>query len=258
MPWNDAIASVLRDAGGSLSRTEIAEAIITKKLRSNVGATPASTVVSRISTSLSDEGDQSPFVRVRRGEYALRSLVTALNTAATQVVEKEEEWRAGCIQALGMYWDRNLVRWTNSTKLFGQQQPGATSVDVSKQIGIYLLYDLREVIYVGRSIDRPIGRRLFEHTQDRLRARWNRFSWFGLYPVKEDGSIAEETASQDTSSIVRALEAVLIESLEPRQNRKRGDELSAVEYIQKEDPKIERDRKKALLREMQDSLSGGE
>jgi hypothetical protein len=36
------------------------------------------------------------------------------------------------------------------------------------------------------------------------------------------------------------MEAVLIEALEPRQNRKRGDDLSGVEYIQKEDPEISR------------------
>ena len=35
--------------------------------------------------------------------------------------------------------------------------------------------------------------------------------------------------------------------LEPRQNRKRGDDLSAVEYLQKEDPEIDRKKKKALL-----------
>jgi predicted mannosyl-3-phosphoglycerate phosphatase (HAD superfamily) len=36
------------------------------------------------------------------------------------------------------------------------------------------------------------------------------------------------------------LEAVLIEALEPRQNRRRGDDLAAVEYIQNEDPELKR------------------
>jgi len=40
--------------------------------------------------------------------------------------------------------------------------------------------------------------------------------------------------------LIPALEAILIEALEPRQNRKRGDDLSAVEYIQKEDPEIQK------------------
>ena len=36
--------------------------------------------------------------------------------------------------------------------------------------------------------------------------------------------------------MIPALDAILIEALEPRQNRKRGDDLSAVEFIQREDP----------------------
>ena len=44
--------------------------------------------------------------------------------------------------------------------------------------------------------------------------------------------------------IIPAVEAILIEALEPRQNRKRGDDLSAVEYIQKEDPEIQKKRVK--------------
>ena len=55
------------------------------------------------------------------------------------------------------------------------------------------------------------------------------------------------TDSYSAPKIVPALEAILIEALEPRQNRKRGDDLSAVEYLQKEDPEIDRKKKKALL-----------
>ncbi len=42
------------------------------------------------------------------------------------------------------------------------------------------------------------------------------------------------------SKLLPALEAILIEALEPRQNRKRGDDLGEVEYIQKQDPEIRR------------------
>jgi hypothetical protein len=38
------------------------------------------------------------------------------------------------------------------------------------------------------------------------------------------------------------MEALLIEALEPRQNRKRGDSFKAVEYLQIEDPRIEKER----------------
>jgi hypothetical protein len=47
--------------------------------------------------------------------------------------------------------------------------------------------------------------------------------------------------------LIPALEAILIEALEPRQNRKRGDDLSAVEYIQLEDPSIQKKKVKESL-----------
>lgn len=47
--------------------------------------------------------------------------------------------------------------------------------------------------------------------------------------------------------MIPALEAILIEALEPRQNRKRGDDLSAVEYLQRVDPEIEKKKVKATL-----------
>lgn len=68
-------------------------------------------------------------------------------------------------------------------------------MDFNKQLGIYLLYDGREVIYIGRTTDRPLGRRLFEHTSDRMAARWDRFSWFGLLPVMETGALGSLPAS---------------------------------------------------------------
>jgi hypothetical protein len=104
-----------------------------------------------------------------------------------------------------------------------------------------------EVIYIGRCTDRPLGRRLFEHTSDRLAVRWDRFSWFGLLAVSDKGALEDLPSSYEASKIIPALEAVLIEALEPRQNRKRGDDLSAVEYIQQEDPEIEKKRAKDFL-----------
>ena len=143
-----------------------------------------------------------------------------------------------------------MISWAATPRILGMQSIGATPVDFHAQLGIYLLYDGREVIYVGRSTERPLGRRLFEHTIDRLSTRWDRFSWFGLLPVSEKGQLDKLPPQYLSDKIVPAMEAVLIEALEPRQNRKRGDDLSAVEYIQKEDPEI----RKKLLRDTFDSV----
>lgn len=51
-------------------------------------------------------------------------------------------------------------------------------------------------------------------------------------------------------NIIVTLEALLIEGLEPRQNRKRGDAFRAVEYLQVEDPELVKKNKKQLAAEM--------
>ena len=252
-PWKEAIIEVLGDAGSSMSREEIAEAIVSKGLREKVGATPANTVVSYISTSMSSEGSDTPFVRVGRGEYALKSVVDAGSRGELDEASEAAEETIGGVNAFGVYWARDSVNWRNP-KLLGQQQVGANVVDLSQQIGVYLLYDGREVVYVGRSIDRPINQRLLEHTKDRLRARWTRFSWFGLYPVTDKGKLTMESSPLESDSLVQTLEAVLIEAMEPRQNRRRGDLFSSIEYIQTVDPKIEEDHKLSILSELADSV----
>jgi len=166
----------------------------------------------------------------------------------------EEEAQYEIVSSFGMFWHKDAVEWVSTPKLLGMQQIGATPVDFCKQLGIYLLYDGREVIYVGRTTDRPLGRRLYEHTIDRMSARWDRFSWFGLLPVSETGALGGLPATFDAAKLIPALEAILIEALEPRQNRKRGDDLAAVEYIQRMDPEIQKKRIKALVGEALEKL----
>jgi hypothetical protein len=121
-----------------------------------------------------------------------------------------------------------------------------------QQIGIYLLNDGREIIYVGRAVERPLGKRLYEHTLDRLSSRWDRFTWFGVLPVSDDGKLGELPDTFSSSNLIPALEAILIEALEPRQNRKRGDDLASAEYIQKADPEIQ---KKLVKQTMEAALN---
>ena len=217
-------------------------------LRQHFRATPPATVNATISTSLKDLGEKSPFLRVGKGEYILRELKTK-PTPTHEVTEADdkEEKQYKIISSFGMFWRRSLIRWTSSPRLLGIQQLGAVPVDFSAQQGIYLLYDSREVVYVGRATDRPMGRRLYEHTSDRLSTRWDRFSWFGLLPVSEKGALAALPAVYQSVQMIPALEAILIEAMEPRQNRQRGEGLSAVEYLQQEDPEIKKQRDKETV-----------
>jgi hypothetical protein len=258
MPWRDAIIDVLRRQSAAMHYADIAERIVSDGLRQSVGATPAATVSSTITTSLNNEGDRSPFQRVARGEYILRAAVSTntpgLPSAVPASEDEETDVLEGPVQAFGMFWDRARVRWITTPSIFGRQQIGADVVNVAGQRGIYLLHDVREVIYVGRCTDRPLGVRLYEHTFDRLKTRWNRFSWFGLCPVNDDGSLANPRSGHNPDQVIAAMEALLIEALEPAQNRRRGDGFTAVEFIQGEDPEVERAQMKAAIAELQARL----
>lgn len=251
--WPDAIQIVLAASTTPLHYNEITERIIADGLRTSLGATPAATVNAQIATSIKHKGDHSPYVRVGKGVFALANrdvaptplVVEKLTPSVSASEESEEQY--DIVSSFGMFWRRDAVQWAATPKLLGMQQVGATPVDFNKQLGIYLLYDVREVIYIGRTTDRPLGKRLYEHTSDRLAARWDRFSWFGLLPVAPSGTLGALPETYVAAKMIPALEAILIEALEPRQNRKRGDDLSAVEFIQHEDPAIERERTRALL-----------
>jgi hypothetical protein len=59
-PWKEAIIKVLSCAGTSMTSAEIAEAIVSKGLRQKVGATLANTVVTTITSSMSNEVSETP------------------------------------------------------------------------------------------------------------------------------------------------------------------------------------------------------
>jgi len=250
LTWRKAIETVLRSSPTPLHYNEITEQIISGELRKNLGATPAATVNAQISSSIKHDGDSSPYLRVSKGTFTLRTEVSGsvLPKLAPDVPESDElEDQYEIITSFGMFWRKEAIEWVATPKLLGMQQIGATPVDFFKQLGIYLLYDGREVIYVGRTTDRPLGKRLYEHTIDRLSTRWDRFSWFGLLPVSDTGQIGPPPETYGAAKLIPALEAILIEALEPRQNRKRGDDLAGVEYLQKIDPEIEKKRVRSIL-----------
>lgn len=252
LTWREAIDKVLGAATSPLHYKEIADKIIAEGLRESLGATPAATVNAQISSSIKHDGPKSPYVRVAKGTFALAMRAAAspqVKDKLTPTVEEsdESEEQYEIVSSFGMFWRRDCIQWAATPKLLGMQQLGATPVDFNKQLGIYLFYDGREVIYIGRTTDRPLGRRLYEHTLDRLAARWDRFSWFGLLPISDSGQLGNLPDTYEAAKIIPALEAILIEALEPRQNRKRGDDLSAAEFIQREDPEIHKKRVKASL-----------
>lgn len=262
--WQQAIQRVLSESDDPLNSADITDRILTSGLRAKTGATPVATVNAIISSSIKSKGDGSPYVRVGKGLFALKTrLVSGHGQSKTdapvstpslpETDEPEPSESAGLIQAFGMYWERNAVHWQQTTQLLGRYDRKSTTVDFGAQTGVYLLFDGRNVVYAGRTELRQSGdalaRRLFEHTEDRLKGRWDRFSWFGLRTVNDAGTLGPipERYAPTQSALIATLEALLIEAFEPPQNRKRGDSLRDREYIQVEDPEVEARRARAFL-----------
>lgn len=272
MSWREAIERVLREEACPMHYSQISELILSRGYYQTDGATPDATVNAQITASIKHEGESSPFLKVSRGTFALRSAEpslappiqravsvprpTAKVLKAAQTATIEEEQDESVIRCLGMYWQRDLVVWKSEPRVFGKQQAQSKPVDFSTQRGIYILYDHHTVVYVGRSVDRPLGRRLYEHTIDRLGSRWDRFSWFGLLSVTDEGKLEENPLKVTLPSLIATLEALLIEALEPPQNRKRGDDFSLMEYIQDVDPELKERELQSTLRAIEQKLRG--
>ncbi|MBI3754849.1 MAG: hypothetical protein HY265_01630 [Deltaproteobacteria bacterium] len=259
--WREAIKRVLAESETPLHYTEISEQILSRGYYKTDGATPASTVNAQLASSIKHDGEKSPFVRVAKGVFTLKQTAQtgqSVKPIASEIVEmQEEETSESIIHSFGMYWQRDIVVWRSDPHLFGKQQAGAKAVDFGKQKGIYILYDHHTVVYVGRAIDRPLGKRMYEHNIDRLASRWNRFSWFGLLDVTEEGNLRETPLNTSLASLVATLESLLIEALEPPQNRKRGDDFSAIEYIQEIDPELREREIQSTLRTIEQKMRGG-
>jgi len=257
--WREAIIAVLDDSDEPLHYTDIAEQIAERNLRTEFGATPAASVNATISISIKNDGAESPFLRVGKGLYGLReSRSSSSSSSSSSSVDGEAETagkEAGLINAFGMYWARDKVLWTSSPRILGRQQAVSKTVDFAGQKGVYLLHDGRDVVYVGRTTDQPLAVRLRQHTLDRLNGRWDRFSWFGVFAVTEEGELAGEATDQfSLENLIVTMEALLIEGLEPPQNRKRGDDFRAVEFLQEEDPAIQKTQIVKLMDELKKKL----
>jgi hypothetical protein len=253
LKWPEAIIRVLKDHGKPMPYADIAKGIIEKGYRKSVGVTPAATVASIVSTSIKNEGDRSPFFKPERGVYGLRELTPRHPTVEEQDEAQDDAEEMGLINAFGMFWRRDAVDWKPSQPaLNGYSQAGSQEVNFSGQVGVYLLHDGTRVVYVGRVTEPRLGARLRDHMRDRLNGRWDRFSWFGVQKVTDDGKLSASPKEFTLDNLVATMETLLIEGLEPPQNRRQGDGFSAVEFLQASDPELS---KQDLLKELSNRLS---
>ena len=243
--WDESIKQVLRDAGTPMHYAAIADKIGELKLK-ELGANAPYSVSAVITTSIVNDKN-SPYVRTEKGKYALKdSFLSGLSDA----VDPAED-TAG-INAFGLHWDRWKVKWGATPEILGASSEGATPVDFHDQKGVYILYNsaLRPV-YVGQSVD-ALGKRLKAHNINRLKGRWEYFSWFGFRKVNDETGELDEVlvADGDFGRLASMLEAVLIEVMEPSLNRQRGEGIEGAEFLQVASPEYAKEKAESAIREL--------
>ena len=80
--------------------------------------------------------------------------------------------KKGIVVAYGKLWSRK-----RSAKRMFKDIPKIRK----RRIGLYVLYKKEKVIYIGKS-ETNLRSRIETHTKDRLRNKWDSFSWFFTRP----------------------------------------------------------------------------
>lgn len=140
------------------------------------------------------------------------------------------------VTSFGLFWREDEIDWEpgagnrNSFRLLGRvgSNSGTLKVcDFRHQSGIYILYDDYGPTYVGLTRALGLGQRLKNHTSDRHKGKWDRFSWFGFKAisdgVNDSGMKVLESGKDKVKSsqftTIGDLEALLIAAMGTRLNR---------------------------------------
>ena len=175
---------------------------------------------------------------------AIGSPIRALNEPQGRVV----------IPCFGLHWERSLVSWSVGQNLLGAVKDG-DAVNFANQTGVYVLYQWPQVNYVGRTVRGSLFQRLRSHDTDLGKGLWDKFSWFGLSEVDDDGQLRER-GQVSIADEVTMMEALLISVLTPPHNN-RGGEGMGVQYFQVPDPMVEEREQKALAKTLSQLLRKG-
>ena len=248
LTWDQAVLQILGEAAGPMSCGDIAEEILGRGLKSTVGKTPSDTVAGSISRMRS--GGIANITKTRPGFFQL-----APRTAPPQVDETDELDATDAVDKLavaayGLHWERDKVDWSTRRLLGYDIDPDPDqAINFADQQGVYLLHSWQSVVYVGKTTARENG--LFQRLQTHHRrqawsGKWERFSWFGIRRVDENGEMADGPYSASREVVSALMEAVLIETLRPSFNQQQGNYMGTL-YRQTVDPNIAMAQARALL-----------
>ena len=207
---------------------DITDIILNEGLKTTVGKTPSYTVAGIISRLRSSGAGITKFAP---GVYGL-SDKAEVQSQTTQAIDVEgdeldttDATQNLAVAAYGLYWERGKVDWS-AKRILGFDRRPTQAIDFADQQGVYLLHNWQSVVYVGRTAAKENGlfQRLNEHhTKHTWSGKWERFSWFGIRPVDEEGRMLDGPDNASKTVVTALMEAVLIETLGPSFNNRPGN-----------------------------------
>jgi hypothetical protein len=142
---------------------------------------------------------------------------------ANENMANEETVHSHLIKACGEFWNPEYVKWESPWELLGTREPNGANINMYGERGVYILYQDRLPVYVGKADKTCLGDRLAQHRIDwRKVGRWDSFSWFGVFGLKQDNPLPlPKEIKLSPSELIAGLEALLIAVIDPGLNSKR-------------------------------------
>lgn len=225
MPWLEAITKVLEDANGPLHYTKVAEIIVKKHY---VDCNSNSNIETTVNTYIQqNKGTFKQFGK--KGYYVLKTVLDKL----VYNYQKQNLPKQSLITAFGKRWSKAIFM-QNKCTLKGRSITNQKQInDFTDQPGVYVLYNGKQLVYVGQSSRRSLSKRLQNHTADRLANKWDTFSWFVFSEIDaENGCKRNDIINVRLEVLIDDIEAILIESCNPQENKKQGNNWKPKEYSQ--------------------------
>ena len=258
MTWVEAVRQVLQTAAEPMHCDDIAREILRLGLKTTTGKTPNYTVAGVISR-LRRAGTDG-IIKTQPGFFQITQPSVMQTAESSDELDTTDVVENLAVAAYGLHWERSKVDWQTKHLLgydaaYDAIDPNPDQIiDFADQQGVYLLHSWQSVVYVGKTTAREGG--LFQRLQNHHQrpawsGKWERFSWFGIRRVSEEGSIIDGPDSAPKDVVAALMESVLIETLRPSFNQQQGNYMGTL-YRQAIDPKVARALAQTSLRSLTD------
>ncbi|NOS83738.1 MAG: GIY-YIG nuclease family protein [Ignavibacteria bacterium] len=153
------------------------------------------------------------------------------------------------IKAYGLNWDPKLIygyKGLVARKCFKgdvRNKDKHFEIDFWKTRGIYTLFRNFEIVYVGKVTDMNLGDRIRNHFNN-IGDHWDTFSFFSFTKVNfatRNVSTVTDSFHSNRSTVIKTLEAILINTAEPYLNKQEArfpDAFRAIQYDYTNDKSI--------------------